>query len=168
MSLLGTFIGNVGTSVVLRLEGMARLEGMVAEILGTELNDLIGSGTNVVDMLDVIKGIEEENVLVTHDIVEVTKEDEALFTTADGGIIENKGLVVAERAVDCVDHVLEFEDIGKEDSESGFKFGNSVGSCEKEGIVASSRGICAGGCSTFTGRDLNFMLNRLGLKIKRH
>ena len=162
MSLLGTFTGKVGTSVVLRIEGM------VVETLATELNDLIGSEANAVDKLDVIKGIEEEKVFVTHDMVEVTNEDDTLFATADGGIIENKGLVVAERAVDCVDHVLEFEDIGKEDSESGFKFGNSVGSCEKEGIVASSRGICAGGCSTFTGRDLNFMLNRLGLKIKRH
>ena len=145
-----------------------RLEGMVVEILGTELNDLIGSETNAVDMLDVIKGIEEENVFVTHDMVEVTNEDEALFTTADGGIIENKGLVVAERAVDCVDQVFEFEDKGNGDPESGFKFGNSVGSCEREGIVGSSRGICAGGCSTFTGRDLNFILNKLDVRIKRH
>ena len=165
MSLLGTFIGNVGTSVVLRLEGMARLEGMVAEILGTELNDLICSETNVVDMLDVIKGIEEENVFVTHDMVEVTNEDEALFTTADGGIIENKGLVDAERGVDCVDQVPEFEDIGKGGPERAFKLGNSVGSCEIEGIVGSSRGICAGGCSTFTGRDLNFILNELDIRM---
>ena len=95
MSLFGTFTGNVGTSVVLRIGGM------VVETLATELNDLIGSEANVVDKLDVIKGIEEEKVFVTHDMVEVTNEDDTLFTTADGGIIENKGLVVAERAVDC-------------------------------------------------------------------
>ena len=162
MSLLGTFTGNVGTSVVLRIEGM------VVETLATELNDLIGSEANAVDKLDVIKGIEEEKVFVTHDMVEVTNEDDTLFTTADGGIIENKGLVVAESAVDCVDHVPEFEDMGKGDPERAFKLGNSVGNCEREGIVGSSRGICTGGCSTFTGRDLNFMLNELEVRIKRH
>ena len=50
------------------------------------------------------------------------------------------------------------EDTGKEDPDWMFKPGNSGGICGTEGITCSYKGFWEGGCSTFTGRDLNFIV----------
>ena len=152
--LLGTFIGNVTASELLKLEGM------IGGTLEIGLNDFIASVTIADDVPDVIEGIDEEKVLVTQEMVEVIYDVEALLTTADGGIIENSGLVVAESVVFVVDQLLvEFEDIGKAKPGREFKDAKSVGSCGREGIVCSYNGFSEGGCSTLTGRDLNFILS---------
>ena len=152
--MLGTFIGNVTASELLKLEGM------IGGTLEIGLNDFIASVTIADDVPDVIEGIDEEKVLVTQEMVEVIYDVEALLTTADGGIIENSGLVVAESVVFVVDQLLvEFEDIGKAKPGREFKDAKSVGSCGREGIVCSYNGFSEGGCSTLTGRDLNFILS---------
>ena len=158
--MLGTFIGNVTASELLKLEGM------IGGTLEIGLNDFIASVTIAVDVPDVIEGIDEEKVLVTQEMVEVINDVEALVTTADGGIIENSGLVVAESVVFVVDQLLvEFEDIGKAKPGREFKDAKSVGSCGREGIVCSYNGFSEGGCSTLTGRDLNFILSISIVKI---
>ena len=118
---------------------------------------MIASVTSAVDVPDVIKGIDEENVFVIHDMVEVTKDVETLFPMTDGGIIENNGLEVAESVAGGVDQELEFEVTGKDAPERPFKLGSSGGCCGPEGIACSYKGFCEGGCSTLTGRDLNFI-----------
>ena len=137
---------------------MPRLEGMAGGTFVDWLNDLMASATTAVDVPDVIKGIDEDNVFVIHDMVEVTKDVETLFPTTDGGIIENNGLEVAVSVVGGVDQEFEFEDIGKEDPDWMFKPGNSGGICGTEGITCPYKGFWEGGCSTFTGRDLNFIV----------
>ena len=136
------------------------MEGIIGGTLAIGLNDFIASVTIAVEVPDVIVGIDEEKVLVTQEMVEVINDVEVLLTTADGGIIENSGLVVAESVVFVVDQLfVEFEDIGKEKPEREFKDAKSVGSCGREGIVCSYNGFSEGGCSTLTGRDLNFILS---------
>lgn len=106
--------------------------------LKTGFKDFTVSATiEAVVVADDIKGTDEENVLVilvTEGMAEVTNEEQTLFPAAEGGIMENNGLVAGGSVRDGVVQVFEFVDVVTEATGNVFRPAISDGICELSDI----------------------------------